>query len=295
MMEKRCEPRLLVPPCYFAYASERTGRACPALRPERVLLSHVSLGQTPSLRRFRRRFLGFVQRLRRYHGSVRLPLPVHHRITASGLPDASRRAIFGERTVDLPVLAHGVSAHARGLRPRGVAPGLALSPGRVLPSAQDNGVGTPEDLISRLNTLPERTPVNASTTPSRVPPHDSGPSWVASPSMYDSLIRYSMPVYPGASVLPASVLDPRHGTARQRAARGGASADDRASVAQAAFRRRTPSVGSEHPTVGFRSGRRPRARASGLLGRAVRRRTRLLRGGDGKGGRSGPGRMRRVE
>nr|WP_232537890.1 type VI immunity family protein [Cystobacter fuscus] len=39
-------------------------------------------------------------------------------------------------------------------------------------------------------------PVNAA--PSRMSTHDSGPSWVASPSMYDSFIRCSMPVYPGA-------------------------------------------------------------------------------------------------
>src|ERR1039458_9173332 len=32
----------------------------------------------------------------------------------------------------------------------------------------------------------------------RLPSHGSGPGWFAIPSLYDSCIRYSMPVYPGA-------------------------------------------------------------------------------------------------
>ncbi len=105
---------------------------------------------------------------------------------------------FGGRAEDLPVLAHGVSVHARGLRPRRTVHGLALSPENMWPSASVNSVGVLEWLISRLNTLPALPPVNASPASSRVPTHDSGPSWGASPSMYDSFIRYSMPVYPGA-------------------------------------------------------------------------------------------------
>ena len=53
--------------------------------------------------------------------------------------------------------------------------------------------------ISRLNTRPAWSPVNASVTPSRTCPHDSGSSWVASPSACEFLLRYTMPVYPGAS------------------------------------------------------------------------------------------------
>ena len=37
--------------------------------------------------------------------------------------------------------------------------------------------------------------------PLRTSTHDSGPSWVASPSMSDSFIPFSMPVYPGALAL----------------------------------------------------------------------------------------------
>ena len=53
-------------------------------------------------------------------------------------------------------------------------------------------------LISELNSLPVRTPANASAAASRSPPHSSGPGWVATPSLYGTFIRYSMPVLTGA-------------------------------------------------------------------------------------------------
>ena len=46
-------------------------------------------------------------------------------------------------------------------------------------------------VLSRLNTRPARTPVNASTASLRVPPHDSGPLWAANPLTYDSFIHYT--------------------------------------------------------------------------------------------------------
>jgi hypothetical protein len=52
--------------------------------------------------------------------------------------------------------------------------------------------------ISRLNTRPARTPVNASPPPRGKPTHDSGPVWFATPSPYDSFIRYTLPVLTGA-------------------------------------------------------------------------------------------------
>jgi len=48
--------------------------------------------------------------------------------------------------------------------------------------------------ISRLNTRPARTPVNASPVSLRTPTHDSGPSWAANPSTYDSFIHNTLPV-----------------------------------------------------------------------------------------------------
>ena len=41
---------------------------------------------------------------------------------------------------------------------------------------------------------PHAPTVNASATPSRAPPHDSGPVWVVSPSLCDSFIHNTMPV-----------------------------------------------------------------------------------------------------
>ena len=66
-----------------------------------------------------------------------------------------------------------------------------------------------ELVISELNTRPTCASVNAS--PRTLPPsaHDSRPEWLARPSPYDSFIRYSMPVYPGAFGLPRAWRRPR--------------------------------------------------------------------------------------
>ena len=58
-----------------------------------------------------------------------------------------------------------------------------------------------EVVISELNTWPVRTPVNASPASLRTQAHDSEPKWCATPFLCGSLIRYSMPVYPGASLI----------------------------------------------------------------------------------------------
>ncbi len=50
------------------------------------------------------------------------------------------------------------------------------------------------------------TPVNASDTPFRMHPHDSGSSWLARPSMSDSYIPDSLPVYPGALISQESLV-----------------------------------------------------------------------------------------
>ena len=54
--------------------------------------------------------------------------------------------------MDVPVLAHGGSTHARVLRPRGVRQQLAITRPAILPSAKGNCVGTPnQGDISPLN------------------------------------------------------------------------------------------------------------------------------------------------
>src|SRR5246127_3648273 len=52
--------------------------------------------------------------------------------------------------------------------------------------------------LTRLNTRPVRSPVNASTLPLRAAPHDSGPMWVATPLSYDFFIHYNLAGLTGA-------------------------------------------------------------------------------------------------
>ncbi len=80
---------------------------------------------------------------------------------------------------DLPVLALGVSTHAKVFAPAGARCGQAIWPDRVLPSAGLNRVGPPKG-FSGLNSSACVCPCQRFTVPSRVPPHHSGSPWVAS-------------------------------------------------------------------------------------------------------------------
>ncbi len=71
---------------------------------------------------------------------------------------SSRPAYFHGRRRGLPVLAHGVSLHAWGLRLRGAAPRSRYRECALLPSVRADAVGSPEPLISELNTQPTDTP-----------------------------------------------------------------------------------------------------------------------------------------
>ncbi len=183
VVQERGEPRSLVSNSGLTYTVERLERLSPALSPARLRLVRVPRGQAPSLHRRRGQIAGVVRRLRWYYGPVRLPRTVHRRVVALGRSDAARRANRGGRCRALPVLAQRVSVRATGLRPRGPAERSPWRARSVWPSASLNGVGAPECLISRLNTVPARAPVNASPSPLRAPAHDSGSSWVAGPSM----------------------------------------------------------------------------------------------------------------
>jgi hypothetical protein len=61
-------------------------------------------------------------------------------------------------------------------------------------------------LSSFPDTLPACSPVNASRAALRLPAHDSGPDWLATPCLCDSFIRDFTPAYPGALQ-----LRPKHG------------------------------------------------------------------------------------
>src|SRR3954453_19977687 len=64
----------------------------------------------------------------------------------------------------------------------------------MLPSAHKKNVGTRKASLSRLTGWPTCSPVNASRTASRPPAHDSGPMWIATPSLRWTCTIYSLPV-----------------------------------------------------------------------------------------------------
>jgi site-specific DNA recombinase len=195
VVQERCEPELPVLDRCLSYPFERTRHVLPALNPGRVLLVRVSLGRAASLHLLRSRLQsGIVRRLPRYYWPVRLPAPVHRRRTSL---DFSARplmpSISGERRISrfpcgvFPCM-RGVFDRA-GLRriSRWRSAGCCLAPSSTASAPRTT-------LLSRLDGRPARTPVNASTTRLPVPPHDSGPVWLAMPSPYDSFIHYTSPV-----------------------------------------------------------------------------------------------------
>ena len=152
-----------------------------------------------SLRALRQRIPAFVQALRRYCTTVRLPVNVHVGLLdhvllqpalhncMSGVDGISRFS-----RVKFPCML-GVFDRAEPDQ----CSRFRISP--VLPSARWNGVGALiSDLFHGSITLPACSPVNASRAALRLPAHDSGPGWLATPYLYDSCIRDFTPVYPGA-------------------------------------------------------------------------------------------------
>ena len=191
VMQQSSELCILVLSCCLSYPFQRTGRVDPALSPGRVLLARVPLGQTPSLHLLRRRSTGFVRRLLRYYGSVRLPVFVRHRLLSLDFPmrpeNAGRSRVnpgsLNFRTRCVPT--------CQGHRPRRTPAKLAMALDRMLPSALCQGVGVLKLGVFRGSiTWPVVPPVNASYPALRPCPHDSEPVWLARPSPYDSFIRY---------------------------------------------------------------------------------------------------------
>ena len=86
------------------YLLQFSRRVCSARCPGRVLLAHVPRGQSPSLHLLRHRLPGFVRKLLRYYGTVRLPVPVHRRRMSLGLSRRGLRLFSPRRAQDLPVL-----------------------------------------------------------------------------------------------------------------------------------------------------------------------------------------------
>ena len=152
VVQERCEPLSLIPPCCLTYPLKRAGHAWPALSPGHVTLKQIPLGQPPSVHRLLGLRLSFVRRLCSYFRSAALfvlwSCPTS-RVRASSacvlrLPAAVWGFLFPRQTQDLPVPAQGAYVYAQGLRPRGAHKRLAISTLPVFPSAYFDSVGTPE-------------------------------------------------------------------------------------------------------------------------------------------------------
>jgi hypothetical protein len=125
----------------------------------------------------------------RYQFSVSFSLKIH---------SADLDAIIQGQPWNLPVPVQKASVRSQGLRPREAKMHLAVSVHPVLSSDRFDIVDASNFELSRLNTSPARSPVNASLTTLQLQPHDSGPIWVANPSSYGTLIHYFLPVLTGA-------------------------------------------------------------------------------------------------
>src|SRR6267143_707897 len=182
VVQERREPQLLILSCCLTYPLQRTRRVFPARCPGHVLLWQVPFGQTLSLHPLRGRLPGLVRGLLRYCRSVRLPRSVRHRRTSLDFPMRPKAtAALGSPGIsrfprEVSAYVHGVSDRAGLWRTSRYLPRwqagrctrccLPLSPTASAPRS---------NCLTRLNTRPARSPVNASTPPLRAAPHDSGP------------------------------------------------------------------------------------------------------------------------
>ena len=194
VVEERGELRLPILARCLTYPLERAAHVAPAQGPGRVLLGPVPLGQAPSLHPLRRRSPGFVRRLPWYSGPVRLPAVVHHRRMPLGFPTrpTAPSAVGNRRISRFP---RRVFPYVLGVFDRAEPASVSRCRRcrRRLPQPP-TASALRRDVLSRLDTRPARTPVNASTSSLRTAPHDSGPVWLATPSLYDSFIHNTLPV-----------------------------------------------------------------------------------------------------
>ena len=119
------------------------------------------------------------------------------------LPDTVCISLLCRQTWDLPVPAQDGSMHAWGLRPRRGQVHLAIAVNPMLPPLISRASAPwraccfrSKVMISRLNTQPARSSVNASTPPFRAAPHHSRSLWFATPSTYETFTHTTLPVLP---------------------------------------------------------------------------------------------------
>ena len=147
-------------------------------------------------------------RLPEHYGPVRLPSSVHRRRPSLDFPTRpAAPSATGEAGISR--LPRKVFPYVPGVYDRAGSrsasryrrPGCGLPHPPTASAPQSNPV-------SRLDTRPARTPVNASPPPSQAAAHDSGPPWVASPSTYDSFIHNTLPVFAGAQEVKMILKEP---------------------------------------------------------------------------------------
>src|SRR5215469_12533033 len=198
VVQERREPQPPIFLCCLTYPLERTGRVVPARCPGRVLLEQVPFGQPFSLHPLRSRLPGVVRGLPRYCRAVRLPKSVRHRRASLDFP-MRPQATAARGGLGISRFPREVSTYVHGVSDRAGFPGTSRyrCAGWSLPLTPTASASR-RKILTRLNTRPARSPVNASTPLSRAAPHDSGPMWVASPLSYDSFIHYNLAGLTGA-------------------------------------------------------------------------------------------------
>jgi hypothetical protein len=199
--------RVLTPILALAYPLQRAGQDLPALSPEPVTLERLPLGQSPFLQRLLSLSPSLVRRLRRYYETVRLPVTVHRQGASLDFPTRSVTSFTdndGISRFPLKVLAYmrRVLDRARSKSVSQYRRSQFCLPLSSTASAPRSGHRLRDGgSISRLNTWPVRTPVNASPSHSGTKVHDSEPVWIATPSLYETLIHNTLPAFTGASEL----------------------------------------------------------------------------------------------
>ena len=202
-MQQGGEPHLWVPLGCLTYTVEPACPAIPTLRPARVRLFPVLLGQRPSLHDLLRPSQAFVRPLRWYYAAVRLPIVVHMGLIAYRFPppirclsasDDNRVSRFSR--VKFPCMRGVFDSAVPATRSR------LFTRATVLPSGSPDTVGASDFGYFGAHNfgIPSlHVPLsNASSAASRPPSHGSGSRWFAIPFLYDSFIHYFTPVYPDA-------------------------------------------------------------------------------------------------
>jgi hypothetical protein len=125
------------------------------------------------------------------------PPAVHEGLIAHRVLPPARSRTRGRRR-GLPVLAHEVFLYMPGVSDSAGSSACSryhMQPCRFLAVRHHQHPGT----LFRSSIPSLHRPLSdASSAASRPPSHGSEPEWFAIPSLYDSFIRYFMPVYPGA-------------------------------------------------------------------------------------------------